>query len=102
MSNEALTTVVQREMEKLSDQTDIPSGVLAFIEKISIPILNIFPNFALAVHYLAKAIGYWPYCSSLPTATTQHLGYSQSLDQNFIKKLGFSHETEFFDSLQIT
>ena len=56
MAKETIANVLHREMQKLNQNTEIPPWILKLIEKLSLPILNLFPETALAIHYLGKSI----------------------------------------------
>jgi hypothetical protein len=57
MLKEQLTLILHRELETLSHKTDAPPMLLIFLEKVMLPLLRLFPEFSLSVHYLGKAFG---------------------------------------------
>ena len=56
MKNQVLNSVIHQEMQKLSQDTDLHPKILELIETLSLPFLNLFPDFALAIHYLGKSL----------------------------------------------
>jgi hypothetical protein len=57
MPKEQLTLILHRELETLSHNTDTPLMLLIFLEKVILPLLRLFPEVSLGVHYLGKALG---------------------------------------------
>jgi hypothetical protein len=57
MQKEQLMLTLHRELESLSHKTDVPLSLLIFLEKVMLPLLRLFPEFSLSVHYLGKAFG---------------------------------------------
>ena len=57
MTKELFILTMHRELDALPRQTVLQRMLHTFLEKIMIPILALFPEFSLGLHYFGKAFG---------------------------------------------